>query len=239
MGSLGLHALVVGGLALGAWVLWFVPARREPPVIDFVAQTAPPPATSPAEVEMVEVLPPDESEVELNEAELEPRTELYPVGESPLEMWPVSTDWLNRAGAYGDAQPVRPVFEPVERPAAPQPDTPEVPIAPSDSQPSTDGPGGEEPQTVRTHPQTVPATCPQPVYPPLAMRRGMEGVVVLMVEVDAQGKVVRMRVHESSGHGLLDRAAQNAVAEWRFEPATEDGRPVPGATRVPIRFSMN
>ncbi|MCA9320127.1 MAG: TonB family protein, partial [Planctomycetes bacterium] len=41
----------------------------------------------------------------------------------------------------------------------------------------------------------------------------------------------------SSGHEILDRAAQRCVEGWRFLPATRDGVRVPDLVRIPIRFA--
>lgn len=44
-------------------------------------------------------------------------------------------------------------------------------------------------------------------YPPLARQRGIEGQVVLAYRIEADGRVRDIAVAQSSGHGLLDRAA--------------------------------
>ncbi len=80
---------------------------------------------------------------------------------------------------------------------------------------------------------------PKPPYPDLARRRGQEGGVLLRVAVDAQGKVTQTRVETSSGHSLLDQAAQNAVRKWNFSPARVAGLPVAGEVLVPVEFRLN
>jgi TonB family protein len=45
------------------------------------------------------------------------------------------------------------------------------------------------------------------------------GKVVLLVTIDAEGKVLATKVE--SGHALLVLAAQDAVSRWRFAPNTE------------------
>lgn len=44
-------------------------------------------------------------------------------------------------------------------------------------------------------------------YPPVARRRGWEGVVQVGLRVEADGQLSRLRLIASSGHALLDRAA--------------------------------
>lgn len=55
-----------------------------------------------------------------------------------------------------------------------------------------------------------------PHYPPRARDIGQQGTVVLLVEVDARGRVTHCRVLHSSGYPLLDLAALQAVKEWSF-----------------------
>lgn len=75
-------------------------------------------------------------------------------------------------------------------------------------------------------------------YPERARRSGAEGVVRVRVFVDEQGKVVSARVIDSSGVAELDAAASEAVRSWQFEPAKQDGLPVPGETTAVIEFRL-
>jgi protein TonB len=77
-----------------------------------------------------------------------------------------------------------------------------------------------------------------PRYPFLARRRGLEGRVILLVQVDAAGRPSAVGVQRSSGSSLLDDAAAEAVQHWRFAPARHAGVAVPGAVEVPIRFAL-
>ncbi|MEW6071515.1 MAG: TonB family protein [Planctomycetota bacterium] len=56
-------------------------------------------------------------------------------------------------------------------------------------------------------------------YPAALLRRGIEGVASIAVEVGADGSVVATRVLLSSGNRTLDRAAQRNLRRWRFDPA--------------------
>lgn len=79
---------------------------------------------------------------------------------------------------------------------------------------------------------------PAPGYPTRARRRGWEGRVVLEVAVAADGTVNAVEVRESSGYAALDRAARDAVRDWRFSPASEDGMAVADKVTVPVRFAL-
>jgi len=82
------------------------------------------------------------------------------------------------------------------------------------------------------------ADNPKPIYPPYARRRGIEGRVVLRVEVTAHGTAGAIAVVESSRHDALDAAAIKAVRHWRFHPAERDGAAVPSRVQVPVLFRL-
>ena len=76
----------------------------------------------------------------------------------------------------------------------------------------------------------------KPAYPVEARSQHLEGLVLLLVSVDATGCVTSTRLLSSCGHALLDRAALTAVTSWRFEPARQDGVAVAAQVEVPVRF---
>lgn len=60
----------------------------------------------------------------------------------------------------------------------------------------------------------------QPVYPELARRMSVKGNVKLLVTVGANGKVKATKV--IGGHPLLVVASEDAIRQWKFEPASEE-----------------
>ncbi|MCG6880189.1 MAG: energy transducer TonB, partial [Deltaproteobacteria bacterium] len=72
-----------------------------------------------------------------------------------------------------------------------------------------------------------------------ARRRGYEGVLLLKVLVNGDGKVADLLVLKSSGYSMLDKSAVRAVRNWRFEPGTVDGKPAKMWVQVPVRFKLN
>ncbi|HEV2693956.1 MAG TPA: energy transducer TonB [Verrucomicrobiae bacterium] len=79
---------------------------------------------------------------------------------------------------------------------------------------------------------------PEPPYPPTARRRHQEGLVLLIVKVDPQGRAVRVEIKSSSGFPLLDTAAQEAVRDWEFQPARVGMIAVASEIEVPVRFQL-
>ncbi len=82
------------------------------------------------------------------------------------------------------------------------------------------------------------AINPSPEYPALARRRGYEGLVFLEVLVDRKGKVIDLKIAQSSGFTILDQAALQAVKKWLFKPAQRGPEPIEDRVKVPIRFQL-
>jgi TonB family protein len=76
----------------------------------------------------------------------------------------------------------------------------------------------------------------RPVYPLDAMDAGVSGVVIIEAVIDTTGSVHSARVLRSIP--ALDRAALEAVQQWRFTPTLVDGVPVPVAMTVTVNFTL-
>lgn len=82
------------------------------------------------------------------------------------------------------------------------------------------------------------ALNPRPRYPLSARRRGLEGRVVLRVFVEADGRVRSVDIVTSSTHPVLDTAAVEAIAGWRFDPARRSGVAVAAWIDIPVAFRL-
>ncbi len=78
-----------------------------------------------------------------------------------------------------------------------------------------------------------------PKYPPRAFQQGVEGTVILIVDVDANGNVTNVSVEKSSRNRDLDRAAMDAARKWRFNASMKNGQKAAGRVRVPVAFTLN
>lgn len=88
-------------------------------------------------------------------------------------------------------------------------------------------------------PVSIAATHTTPPYPVAARRAGMEGNVTLRLTVLADGHVGAAQVAVSSGHALLDEAAQAwIVGHWIYKPALKDGAPVASQTTALVTFAL-
>ena len=70
-----------------------------------------------------------------------------------------------------------------------------------------------------------------------AEAQGIEGVVVLLVELDETGAVVRVEVSQPAGHGF-DEAAADAVSRMKFSPAITEAGPIPVLFEMPYGFQL-
>ena len=96
---------------------------------------------------------------------------------------------------------------------------------------------GSQPYASVAHPP-VPISRVLPEYPGNARSQGVEGEVVLRAIVDRQG-TVRREIVVVQSVPMLDRAAIEALRQWRFEPGRDAGnRAVPVVIEVPLRFRL-
>jgi protein TonB len=78
-----------------------------------------------------------------------------------------------------------------------------------------------------------------PTYTPAAMQAKIQGTVWLKVTVLASGEVGEVTVTRSldKEHGLDDQAV-SAARQWKFSPATKDGKPVAVEVTVEMTFTL-
>lgn len=76
----------------------------------------------------------------------------------------------------------------------------------------------------------------RPVYPEIALHARVQGVVILEVQIDQDGRVSNARVLRPVA--LLDDAAIDAVLQWEFMPTLVNGQPVPVIMTVTVNFTL-
>src|SRR5256885_1247303 len=75
-----------------------------------------------------------------------------------------------------------------------------------------------------------------PVYPTLAKNQHVSGNVTVDALIDANGRVTTMKV--VSGPTLLQQAAMDALKQWKYQPASLDGKPVAMHLTVTVQFRL-
>lgn len=135
--------------------------------------------------------------------------------------------------------------KPVERRVQPSPEV-TTPIVPTETPVPTEV-SSAPPQPVAAPPglpdrepdyQAAYLKNPVPAYPMVARRMGWQGKVVLNVEVLASGLPGEVKLYQSSGHDVLDKAAMQAVRSWRFVAARQGGQVITKWFLVPIPFIL-
>jgi TonB family protein len=76
-----------------------------------------------------------------------------------------------------------------------------------------------------------------PEYTPEARKAKTEGVVLLNLIVDPNGMPEDVHVLRGVGNGLDEKAVE-AVKQYKFKPAMEDGKPVAAAVSVEVNFKL-
>ncbi|HEX9148967.1 MAG TPA: TonB family protein [Thermoanaerobaculia bacterium] len=221
--SLALH-LVVIGLAVGASI-WFVEDVPEPPIpVTFYAAAPPPPPPPPAAAPKPAASKP----------------------EAPKQL-PVKPSEMTAPTVIPEKSP-----QPL---AAPEPEAPASEGVEGGVEGGVPGgvmggvlggvvggtgPGLEgEPLRVGGDvkaPQLVNRV--EPSYPEAARKARMEGVVILEAIITASGNVEDVKVLKSV-NPLLDAAATRAVSQWRYRPATLNGRAVRVYLTVTVTFNLH
>lgn len=163
------------------------------------------------------------------------------------------------------AEPVPPRNDPLPSPPEPQASTldrpvPLVPTPPLDL-PTTDltpvplpdlgkiiGPAPDPgpkvdplptPAPVRTSAQLItPASRLKPPYPSSKLASGEEAVLRLRLTIDAGGRVTSVEPVGSADPAFLQAARRHLIANWRYRPATEDGRAMATTTVITLRFQL-
>ena len=86
---------------------------------------------------------------------------------------------------------------------------------------------------------TVPQVIysPEPAFSDEARKAKQQGVVTLLLVVGKDGRPYNIRVGQSLGMGLDEKAIE-AVTRWRFRPATLNGQPVATQIAVEVDFHL-
>lgn len=112
-----------------------------------------------------------------------------------------------------------------------------VPEAPTEEIQLVGGPtlGGAGPSDA----DTIPLVRVQPLYPPAAAERRIEGWVKLRFTISTTGAVRSPQVIDADPGGIFDRAAIQAIRKWKYKPRVENGVPVETrGVKVKLSFKL-
>jgi len=86
---------------------------------------------------------------------------------------------------------------------------------------------------------TIPEAIfsPEPSFSEEARKAKAQGIVLLTVVVGKDGRPYDLRIAQSLGMGLDEKAIE-AVTRWRFRPATLNGQPIASRVAVQVDFHL-
>ncbi len=83
-------------------------------------------------------------------------------------------------------------------------------------------------------------SAPKPPYPPALRSSRIQGRVGVRITIDAEGRPTRVDITSPSAHADFDRTARSWIlANWRFNPATRDGEPIPSVVNTRVDFVIS
>lgn len=227
IGSTLAHATIVGLVTLVPLLYLAEELPKPPDMLAFVVASAPPPPPPPpaaqhrAEPVKPKAVPKTESANVAIAAPVEAPAQILP--ERPVELLePEFGEGGVEGGVVGGiAGGIAGGIPMMPAPPPPPPPTP-TPMKPIRI-------GGDIEQPTLLHRVS-------PEYPQIAVSAKKEGIVILEATVNADGFVSHVRVLRSEP--LLDKAAVDAVKQWRYSPLQLNGRAQPFILTVTVSFNL-
>jgi len=217
--SLAFHVVLIGA-AIGASI-WFVDDVPEPPIpVAFYASSPPPPPPPPAAPKAPPKAPEQPKVVPVKPQEMVQPQVIPETVPQPLAQPEAASEGVE-GGVEGGV------------PGG-------VPGGVLGGVTGGTGPGGGE-EPLRVGGEVKAPVLQQkvdPTYPEAARKARMEGVVILEAIITASGSVEDVRVLKSV-NPLLDASAVRAVQQWRYKPATLNGRAVRVYLTVTVTFNLH
>lgn len=77
----------------------------------------------------------------------------------------------------------------------------------------------------------------EPAYSEEAREARWAGTIVASITIDEMGTVTNVEVSEHPGMGM-DKQVAEAVRQWKFKPAQQDGKTIPFQATVKFNFEL-
>ena len=92
---------------------------------------------------------------------------------------------------------------------------------------------------VRVGPRfATPRHLIEPPYPPDKQRLEEEAVLRLTLSIDERGRFVAVESVGRSDRSFFEAARRHLIANWRYKPATEDGKAIAWSTVITLTFRI-
>ncbi|MEO8591876.1 MAG: TonB family protein [Candidatus Solibacter sp.] len=125
------------------------------------------------------------------------------------------------------------ILSTVHPPAPP----PVIESAPEPARPVVKPPEMVRPPRITVVRMATPIRRVEPIYPDLARRARVSGVVELIGVLGVDGRIHELKVLR--GHPLLIKAAMDAVLQWIYEPTLLNGQAVEVSAPITVNFILN
>lgn len=86
-------------------------------------------------------------------------------------------------------------------------------------------------------PKLLTSSAPQ--YPSQAQNQGIEGFVILKLQVLEDGRVGEVKVEKAQPPGVFEAAALRAVRTWKFSAGFENGKPAIMWVKHKVNFALD
>ena len=89
-------------------------------------------------------------------------------------------------------------------------------------------------------PELIASSVVKPGYPEAERKAGVEGTVILEVEVTKDGAVGVAKIDRAvQEHPAFSDSALAAVHAWRFKPGRRGGEAVACTVKIPVRYALD
>jgi protein TonB len=139
-------------------------------------------------------------------------------------------------------------YVPPTHPEVPLPDNPRVDFTPTPhipEVPETGVSGAVVPETIKpaiiigANIDPRYASSFQPAYPAIEIRGGNAGRVTVKVLIGVDGRVKDIEKVSAASESFWEATRRQALAKWRFKPATRDGEPYETWKTMNVSFVLN
>ena len=121
----------------------------------------------------------------------------------------------------------------------------DVPLPPQPPNPGPVGTGEKVIEAVTPKPPifvagrfNTPERLIKPPYPADKQRLEEEAVLRLKLSIDERGRVTAVEPVGRVDRSFFEAARKHLIANWRYKPATEDGKAVPWSTIISLTFRI-
>lgn len=78
----------------------------------------------------------------------------------------------------------------------------------------------------KSNQQAMPLYRVEPRYPSRALKRKIEGYVIMSFSIDETGKPFNVEVQEANPKRMFDRDAVRALKQWKYQPKLVEGKAI-------------